>query len=190
MPANDQDLHFISDERFNAISKCISNLRFDTGAQCVLLTDITGRLINKVGVTGHLDVTNLISLLAAGFATTFEMSSYLGEKPAFNLNYHEGQNFDIYTANVSDKLFLTIIFDRKVQTSKIGLVWLYTKRAVRELLEVTATMENMNAGQVFDAEFSASLSDELDDLIDHAKEPGDHSKVEGKDDTRGKFKRS
>jgi hypothetical protein len=181
MLANDQDLDFISSERFNAVSKCITNLRFNTAAQCVLLVDITGRLINSVGMTGHLDVTNLISLLAGGFATTIEMSNYLQEKRAYNLNYHEGQLYDIYTANVGNKHFLALIFDHRVQTSKIGLVWLYTKRAMRELLEITAATENIEAGKVLDAEFSASLSDELDNLINLAKEPGSDSKLEGKD---------
>ena len=180
MSTNDQDLNFISNERFNSVSKCITELRFNSAAQCVLLVDITGRLINSVGMTGHLDVTNLISLLAGGFATTFEMSNYLQEKHAYNLNYHEGQIYDIYTANVGNKHFLALVFDRRVQTSKIGLVWLYTKRAVRELLEITATMENMDAGKVLDAEFGASLSDELDNLIDQAKEPGPNSAVEDK----------
>jgi hypothetical protein len=66
---------------------------------------------------------------------------------------------------VGDKLFLTLIFDRRVQTSRIGLVWLYTKRAIRELLEIIVTSERMKADQVFDAEFSASLSDKLDSLF-------------------------
>jgi hypothetical protein len=45
------------------------------------------------------------------------------------------------------------------------MVWLYTKRAIRELLEITATSERMGANQVFDAEFSASLNDTLDNLF-------------------------
>jgi hypothetical protein len=57
------------------------------------------------------------------------------------------------------------MFDRRVQTSRIGMVWLYTKRAIRELLEMTDTSEMMKANQVFDAEFSASLSDTLDNLF-------------------------
>jgi len=45
------------------------------------------------------------------------------------------------------------------------MVWLYTKRAIRELLEITSTSEMMKANQVFDSEFSASLSDTLDSLF-------------------------
>jgi predicted regulator of Ras-like GTPase activity (Roadblock/LC7/MglB family) len=165
MVVSEKGLLILSDERFNAITKCLSNLRFETGAQCILLADIVGQLIAEVGLTEGLDITTLVSLLAGGFATTFEMSKHLGEKAAFNLNFHEGAAYDIYSANVGDELFLTLISDRRVQTSRIGMVWLYTKRAIRELLEITATSEMMKANQVFDAGFSASLSDTLDSLF-------------------------
>jgi CheY-like chemotaxis protein len=125
---SENGLLILSDERFNAITKCLSNLRFETGAQCILLADIVGQLIAEVGLTGGLDTTTLISLLAGGFATTFEMSRHLGEREAFNLNFHEGAAYDVYSANVGGRLFLTLIFDRRVQTSRIGVVWLYAKR--------------------------------------------------------------
>jgi CheY-like chemotaxis protein len=165
MIVSEKGLLILSDERFNAITKCLSNLRFETGAQCILLADDVGQLIAKVGLTEGLDVTTLVSLLAGGFATTFEIFRHLGEREAFHLNFHEGAAYDIYSANVGDRLFLTLVFDRRAQTSRIGMVWLYTKRAIRELLEITSTSEMMKANQVFDSEFSASLSDTLDSLF-------------------------
>jgi predicted regulator of Ras-like GTPase activity (Roadblock/LC7/MglB family) len=165
MVVSEKGLLILSDERFNAITKCLSNLRFETGAQCILLANDVGQLIAEAGLTAGLDIPTLVSLLASGFATTFEMSRHLGENEAFNLNFHEGAIYDVYSANVGDKLFLTLIFDRRVQTSRIGMVWLYTKRAIRDLLEITATSEMMKTDQVFDPEFSASLRDTLDSLF-------------------------
>ena len=165
MVVSEKGLLILSDERFNAITKCLSNLRFETGAQCILLAGDVGQLIAKVGLTEGLDVTTLVSLLAGGFATTFEIFRHLGDREAFNLKFHEGATYDIYSANVGDRLFLTLIFDRRTQTSRIGMVWLYTKRTIRELLEITSTSEMMKANQVFDSEFSASLGDTLDSLF-------------------------
>jgi hypothetical protein len=165
MVVSEKGLLILSDERFNAITKCLSNLRFETGAQCILLADEVGQLIAKVGLTEGLDVTTLVSLLAGGFATTFEIFRHLGDREAFNLKFHEGATYDIYSANVGDRLFLTLIFDRRAQTSRIGVVWLYTKRTIQELLEITATSDMMKANQVFDSEFSASLNDTLDSLF-------------------------
>ncbi len=165
MVVSEKGLLILSDERFNAITKCLSKLRFETGAQCILLANIVGQLIAEVGLTAGLDISTIVSLLAGGFATTFEMSRHLRERETFNLNFHEGTAYDVYSANLGEKLFLTLIFDRRVQTSRIGMVWLYTKRAIRELLEITATSEMMKADQVFDADFNASLSDTLDSLF-------------------------
>jgi hypothetical protein len=164
MVVSEKGLLILSDERFNAITKCLSNLRFETGAQCILLANIVGQLIAEVGLTEGLDTTTLVSLLAGGFATTFEMSRHLGEREAFNLNFHEGTAYEVYSANVGDKLLLTLIFDRRTQTSRIGMVWLYTKRTIRDLLEITATSDMMKADQVLDAEFSALLNSKLDNL--------------------------
>jgi hypothetical protein len=130
--------------------------------------DIKGQLILKVGEIGGLDVVNLISLQAGGFATTFEMSKYLGEQESTNLNFHEGESFDIYSSNIGDKLFLTLVLDRRLQTNPIGMIWLYTKRTIRELLNIIAATDEMDNTQVFDDEFSASLNDELDNVFDSA----------------------
>ena len=166
MEVVEKNLLFVSEERYNAITICLSNLRFEIGAECILLADICGQLIIKVGLTEGLDVINLVSLQAGGFATTLEMSKYLGEKTANNLNFHEGESYDIYSANIRDTLFMTIIFDHRIQTSRIGMVWLYTKRTIRELLEIIATTDKIKEEQVFDAEFGTSLRDELDNIFD------------------------
>lgn len=166
MVDNDKGLIFLSSELSNTIDKCLSNLRFEIGAQCILLVDISGQLITQVGLTGKLDVTNLVSLLAGGFATTFEMSKYLGEKQGLNLKYHEGPVYEVYSANVGENLFLTIIFDRNVRSSRIGMVWLYTKRSIQELLTALSTSEDLNRKQVIDVDFSSSVSDRLDNIFD------------------------
>jgi len=166
MNTKGKTIPFISDERHSAITDCLSDLRLELSAACILLADISGQLITKTGVTEGLDVANLISLLAGGFATTFEMSNYLGEKKAMNLNYHEGESYDIYAANVGDNLILTLIFERRIQMSRIGMVWLYTKRTISDLLEIIATPDNVEGIQVIGEDFSTSLRDELDSVFD------------------------
>ena len=170
MDVNNKDLLFLSEERYGAITRCLSDLRLEIGAECILLADISGQLIIDVGTTGVLDVTSLVSLQAGSFVSTFEMSKYLGEKEALNLSFHEGESYDVYSTNVGDKLFIMLIFDRRVQTSRIGVVWLYTKRTVQKLSEIMATSGKTKTGQVLDAEFKSSLSNELDNIFDSAND--------------------
>jgi len=157
---------FISGERYSAINDCLSNLRVELSAACVLLADVSGQLITDVGVTEGLDISNLVSLLAGGFVSTREMARYLGEKEGMNLHFHEGELFDIYAANVGNDLFLILLFDRSVQTSRIGMVWLYTKRAISELVKIIASPDDMESKEIISEDFTASLKDELDNIFD------------------------
>ena len=158
-----KDLLVLSDERFDTITHCISDLRSEIGAQCIIMADIRGQFITQVGVTEGLDIISLISLIGGGFATAFEMARHLQDKgSAFNLNYHEGSSYDVYSANVGDSLFLTSIFEKKGRPSRIGLIWLYTRRAIEDLLEITAEAETVEASSVLEAGFTEALSKRLD----------------------------
>jgi hypothetical protein len=135
----------------------------EISVQCIILADTMGQLITRVGVTEGLDVISLTSLIGGGFATAFEMSRHLRDKgPAFNLNYHEGPSYDIYSANVGDHLFLTSFFEKKGRPSRVGMVWLYTKRVIKQLLEITAEAEAAEVSSVLGAGFAEALDKKLD----------------------------
>ncbi|MGH2592906.1 MAG: response regulator [Anaerolineae bacterium] len=125
-------------ERLDRITQRLSDLRFEVGAQCILFADTTGRLLAEVGPADGFTPVALAELMSGGFNTLFEIARHLHEGHAFNLIYHEGVRYDIYAANVGDKLFLTLIFDRRQGASRIGMVWLYTKRAIQDLLDLVS----------------------------------------------------
>jgi len=166
MDSHSQHSLILSDDQLQLIDKTLSNLRYDTGAQCILLSDITGQLIAQVGISGDLDIPNLVSLMAGSFAVIFEMSRYLNETKASNLNFHEGQTYAVYSANVGEKLFLVLIYERRVQTGRIGMDWLYIKRAIPELNRIINLTESKPTTQVIDADFGASLKEKMDNLFD------------------------
>jgi len=154
----------LSDERFEAITRRLADLRAEISAQCIILADVMGQLITQVGLTRGMDVNTLISLIGGSFTTTFEMARCLGQTQALNLNYQEGDRYDVYSSNVGDNLFLAILYSKDVQASRIGTVWLYTKRAIKDLLEITATVEVVPPDQVLDNDFGTLLSDSLNAL--------------------------
>lgn len=153
----------LSDESFEAITAQLEALRGEIGARCILLADMLGQRLVEVGVTEGLDIATLLSLLAGGFAATGELARHFGSGKAANLNFHEGDRYEIYSATVSDSLFLALVYDRKVQASRIGLVWLYTRRAIENLLAVITT--STAPAQPLGANFGASLMAELDSLF-------------------------
>lgn len=128
----------LSGDRLDRVAQRLSDLRFEVGAQCILFADTSGRLLTEVGPTDGLASTELIELMGGGFATLVEVARHLHEVHAFNLTYHEGVRYDIYAATIGDRFFLTLVFDRRQGASRIGMVWLYTKRAIQDLLDMVA----------------------------------------------------
>jgi CheY-like chemotaxis protein len=162
--------HTLTEAQLEAITKCLTNLRFEVGAQCIILADVMGQLVNQVGTPEELDVPTIVSLAGGSFATTFEMTRHLQEKgQTFNLNYHEGAAYHIYSANVGNNLVLTVIFDRRASPSRIGTVWLYTKQAIKRLLEITATEETIEPTQIPEVGLEESISQALDNLLSEAE---------------------
>jgi CheY-like chemotaxis protein/predicted regulator of Ras-like GTPase activity (Roadblock/LC7/MglB family) len=144
--ANSQPRESLSNQHVDVLSSRLEELRREVGAQCVLASTSSGTLVTQVGVLSGLDAGQLLQLAAEGFAASSAMTQYLGGNHTSNLNYHEGAKYDIYTSSVHDDLFLVIIFDRRVQASRIGIVWLYARRAIESLRRVmTSSIINGNA---------------------------------------------
>lgn len=165
-PLSQPGLVVLSDESFEAIIQQLEELRREVGAGCIFLADMLGQCLVEVGVTRGLERATLLSLLAGGFATTSELARHFDSPQAINLNFHEGAEFEIYSANVGEDLFLAMLFDRKGKASRIGLVWLYTRRTIARLLSIVKDSAASTAlPQELDADFGASLMTELDTLF-------------------------
>ena len=130
------DSSALSGEQRDRVLQRLTDLRFEVGAQGILLADLQGRLLAEVGLLDELAPSTLTGLLGGSFVSLFDLARHLRESRSFNLTYHEGARYDLYAANVGDALFLTLIFDRRQGASRIGMVWLYTKRAIQDLLEL------------------------------------------------------
>jgi CheY-like chemotaxis protein len=136
MAISQKGILILSDERLAAITQQLSNLRSDIAAQSVILANIVGDLITYVGPIKGMDLDSFIPLVAIGLAASSEMRNYFNETElGFNLNYHEGERYAIYSANVGSELLLAMLYDHNVRKSKVGTVWYYSKRAIEDLLE-------------------------------------------------------
>ncbi len=151
-----------SDETFEAIVERLETLRYDINAQCIFLSDMQGQRLTAVGNTEGIDDTLLLTLLAGGFATSAELARQFGSGKSVNLNFHEGSAYDIYSANVDESLIIALVYDRSVQKSRVGMVWLYTRRAIEDLSELVASMDMSRTEQTLDADFGDSLLNEFD----------------------------
>jgi CheY-like chemotaxis protein len=165
MAVSQPGLVVLSDESYEAITRELENLCRDVGAQCVFLADMLGQRMGEVGVTEGIDSAALLSLLAGGFAATGELARHFGSGEAANLNFHQGTRYEIYSANVGDNLFLAMLYERRVQSSRIGIVWLYTRRVIERLLDTLSATGATTSDQSLGADFGSSLMAELDTVF-------------------------
>lgn len=122
----------VSDE----VRKRLETLRADTGAVRLMLATITGRILFEVGSGHQLDLPALASLVARNVSDSFLLARQLDSENPFTLQYHGGKKIELYCANVGQSHFLTMIFDVASRRGRIGTIWLFTQRAIKDLLEI------------------------------------------------------
>jgi len=156
MAINRPGIVVLSDETFEAIARQLENLRYDIGALCIFLADMQGQPLVETGNATGLDAATLLSLLASGFTASVELAHHLGSDQAVNLSFHESSRYDTYSASVGDNLFLAIIYNRQVRASRIGIVWLYTRRTAKDLLSTLSTTATTASAQSSDTDIGSS----------------------------------
>ncbi len=154
-------------EQADQIERVLDELLGKTRATYVFLSDISGQLIESRGRTGSTDIVALSALTASNMAATTEMARLIGEKQPFHLLFHEGEARNIYLSQVGGSFILTVVFDKSVQ---IGLVRLFSKRAVEELGKLATDYENhvSQAPGMMEGGFGEAFDNELDRLFSSA----------------------
>ncbi len=114
----------------------LQDLKFELGAQCVWLADRSGQRLAEAGLVEDIVPADLVQLVNRSFDSSLQLVQQLREDRSFNLVYHEGTRFDIYSSNIDESRFIVLLFDRRQGPNRIGVVWLYTKRAVQDLQQL------------------------------------------------------
>ena len=110
----------------------------DVGSQCIMLTDRAGMVLTEVGTTATLPMMILLPLLSTSFSTASQIAQMLRETDSTALYMHEGSHYDLYCFDVLQRFMLVIVFDKDASAAKIGSVWVYAKRAIRDIQEFLA----------------------------------------------------
>jgi len=160
-----------SESQIEEIETCLDALVRNTGAQEILLADMTGQLISARGrlVEGESTVTGVAALSAGGYAATVEMARYFEIETEFRQITYEGDHHSIYSSNVGHSLIITVVFDRSI---KLGIIRAFTNQAAQCLQEVVSrarveieTDDRLPETEKIGAEFSQALMDELEAFL-------------------------
>lgn len=157
-------IHFDANQ-YEGVKKYLGELYSKTRAKVVLFADMAGQIIGERGDTAEMNTTVLSALAAGDFAATAEIAKLVGEGDRFKLHLHEGETKNVYLTNVGDQFFLIIIFEATVA---LGMVRVYTKKAVESLLGVITEAAEAGGGgpeDIIDEDFGNLLAAELDDAF-------------------------
>ncbi len=156
----------LAEDGQRAIERRIETLRRDLGASGIILLDQSGQLMAESGRHGDLDINTFLALLANAMSASNEVVHMLRDEAAFDLHFHEGRNYDMYTARINDQVFLTLILERQgVSSSRVGMVWIYLKRAVTDLRNLVSSAM-VRSGSGMSDELKGAVSESLEQALD------------------------
>ncbi len=170
-PAVSPRLIAFSEDGLRAIQQRMESLRLDLAALGVLLLDQSGQLLTETGRRGDFDTNAFLALLGNAMAAANEVAHMLKDQAAFDLHFHEGGKYEIYTVRISDQVFLCLVLARNGASSRIGMVWLYLRRAITELRELLAHA-TIAGSTPLDADLRSAVGEALEEAVRLADDLG------------------
>ena len=151
----------LSGENYEQLAEQLELLRVDVGAELTIIADTTGRVMVYAGNTDQFEMATTLSLLGSTMAAASVLNQQLAHQEEVHLSYFEGPPHDLYAANLDKDFFLTIVQKRHEGGSRIGIVWLYTRRVIKQLAELLRD-RGVDRSAVLEEGFAQSMQDELD----------------------------
>ncbi len=119
--------------RQEAVRRALRDLVVSIGPQLALLVSIAGETLLAEGSAGDIPISTLAARMASGLAGAGELARLLKDEKFLGLSLFSGSRYDLYAFTVTPTIVLLLVFDKMVVESKLGSVWLYTRRVVEEL---------------------------------------------------------
>ena len=117
-----------------SVSKRLHTLTTDTGAALVLLAAKQGQMLVETGAVRDVDTTQLASIISSNLINSKQLTDQLGGDVVTTIQYHAGEHLEMYTANIGADYFMSIVFDVQVRRGRFGTMWVFTQRAIKDLL--------------------------------------------------------
>lgn len=154
----------LTSEQMDRINHILKQLYIKSQASCILLADISGQLISLMGRKEDIDPVIVAALTASDMSATAELARQIGEESPFKLLFHEGERQNLYLSGVGDSFIMIVIFKTTVP---IGLVRIFTKQAIQQLLPLADEFEALlkRPAQTVTESFGHSLAEELDQVF-------------------------
>jgi FixJ family two-component response regulator len=116
------------------IADRLAALRRDLGANAVFLVDRDGRIVVRAGDVTRLDMDAVLTELMTAFGASMKLCRLLGAFIPSNVHFFDGDEFDVYAANVGQFFAIVIVFDGERGAGQMGPVMRYGRQCADDLL--------------------------------------------------------
>jgi len=127
----------------NSLQRRLDSLRVDTGAMHLTLVSTLGEILFSAGDGRQFNMQKLMGIVADNLNNSFLLADELGATEPFTLQYHVGDDFEFYCANVGRGHFLTLFFDMAARRGRTGTIWVFTQRAIKDLLAMLPSFSSV-----------------------------------------------
>lgn len=169
----------VSDE----VVKRLKTLRTDTGASGLMLSSLSGQMIFQASGDQTLDLPALSSEIANTIQNSFSLANYLDSEVPNTIQYHSGDKVEIYCANIGRSYFLTIFFDVQSRRGRIGTIWVFTQRAIKDLVELLPDGEQPILNPAVDPAVSQVVAEVIEVEEQHVPESEPEPEPEPEEET-------
>ena len=121
------------------LEEIISDQLLDSGAEHVVLADLSGNLIMERGSLEMEDVFSLAAVSAANFAATAEIARLIGEQD-FALLFHKGGKHNVHFSRLAKDYLIITLFNDNVS---LGLIRLKLGSAIDEMRTIFGEVEDV-----------------------------------------------
>lgn len=158
-----QELH-VPEELLDKIDYILTHLAEKAHTDSIVLADISGQVVSIQGIMDEGTPAVVAALAAGDVAAMSELSKRIGESDPHGSFFHEGETKSIYLHNIAGSFILIVIFRAE---TPIGLVRLFAKRAVEQLLSIIEEFEQvMGPPEGFNADdFNKGITQEFEDTF-------------------------
>jgi len=122
------------------IADHLDTVQRELGADATLLIDYRSNIIVQVGDLMDLDLQASLPSLMAAFSSGLKVSSLAGALLPGNLQYFDGDTYDLYLTNVGAFYALLFVFSGKQGMGQMGSVVHYGRRAAEDLMDILSAL--------------------------------------------------
>jgi CheY-like chemotaxis protein len=122
------------------VSDRLAALRRDLGANAVFLVDLDARIVVRAGDVSGLDTEAVLTQLMIAFSASMKLCRLLGGYIPTNVHFFDGDEFDVYAANVGQYFAIVIVFDGDRGAGQMGPVMRYGRQCADDLLNSLVMM--------------------------------------------------